>query len=171
MTGEQKEQGWHGGHSSASYAHVPDTNELFLSQTSWSGGNVCSRHPSGSLPHLAALRQLPGACVWWPPPDCGHPGGASLCHGGERGPGNRHMRPQHCALQASVQSFRQVHTETQAASTGLYLCMNTCIPHKHTVCNGSKDCGVRPVNSADGSKISPFFSKSVNLTVKDHSHL
>lgn len=93
--------------------HVNDNNESIVSHPRAPGGHVCSRDPSGSLPGLASIRQLPGASVGWPSPDRGHAGGASLRHGRERGPGNWHVCPQHGALQAPVQSHREVHTATQ----------------------------------------------------------
>lgn len=81
---------------------------FFCDCLSFPGGHVRARHPSGALPRLASIRQLPGQSVRRSSPDCGHAGGTSLRHGGERGPGNGHVRPQHGALQAAGQSHREV---------------------------------------------------------------
>lgn len=112
-----------------------DNDEFFASRppSLLPGGYVRSRDPSGSLPGLASIRQLPGAGVRRPPPDRGHAGGAPLRHGGACGPRHRHVRPQHGALQAPVQPHREVHAATQTTRAACYIHKYGHVNiHKHT---------------------------------------
>ncbi len=73
------------------------------------GRKLRGRDSADAIPCMAPLRQLPGARVWQPPPDCGHAGGEAFCHRGECWSCHRHLCAQYCAMSSAVQQDWKVH--------------------------------------------------------------